>query len=160
MSLHLESPAFTPGEHLPQHYAHAPVGDDISPPLRWSKAPEGTRSFALICDDPDAPMEQPFVHWLLYGIPPQEQRLTEGDGPRFKQGRNDFDQLGWGGPLPPEGHGVHRYYFRLFALDTEIDLGNGASKDELMAAMEGHIIDKAETVGCFERRRQEQEVEE
>ena len=151
MTFSIESAAFKVGERIPERHAHPPVGEDVSPPLAWTDPPEGSKSFALICDDPDAPMAKPFVHWVLYRIPGSQRELSENEGTNHLQGRNDFDEVGWGGPLPPEGHGVHHYHFRLYAHDEDLDLEAGLDKDGLLKAIDGHVLGEAETVGTFER---------
>lgn len=158
--LTLTSAAFAEGERLPRVHAYSPEGDNVSPPLSWSGVPPGTKELALIVDDPDAPREEPWVHWLLYKIPagtaeiPRNAstatgRLTEPRGP--VEGQNDFGELGWGGPLPPEGHGTHHYHFKLYALDQELDAGEGAAEPDLLHAMEGHVLAQAELVGTYSR---------
>ena len=134
-------------------------GEDISPALQWSGAPEGTRSFALIVDDPDAPdpanPRMTWVHWVLYNMPPTADSLpqaaTEQDLPEgTMQGLNDWKKTGFGGPCPPIGE--HRYFFKLYALDTELSgLGNPAKAD-LEKAMKGHVLGKAELVGLYRRK--------
>lgn len=153
MALKLESPAFSPGGDIPRQYTCD--GPDLSPPLRWSDPPAGTQSLALICDDPDAPAGT-WVHWVLYRIPPSARELPEGipkqeelaDGSR--QGRNDFRKIGYGGPCPPRGP-KHRYYFRLYALDIVPDLPAGATKAQLLQAMDGHILAQGELMGRYGR---------
>lgn len=146
----LHSPVFENGRHIPALFTHD--GDNISPPLHWSGAPEDTQSFALIVDDPDAPSGI-FTHWVIYNLPAAMQALDrevpEGGryGSQALQGRNDFDGIGYGGPKPP--YGEHRYVFTLYALDTVLDLQQGISKDQLLEAMEGHILDKAQLVGLY-----------
>ena len=120
--LKLESPAF--GHHGEIPARHTGEGEDLAPELHWSGVPEGTRELALICHDPDAPRPQGFPHWLVYGIPPDAEGIPEGGG-RFTEGRNDFGNEGYNGPMPPEGHGRHHYYLWLYALDTEIAPGPG-----------------------------------
>jgi len=125
-----------------------------SPPLAWTSGPGGIKTFALICDDPDAPMGT-WVHWVLFNLPadiielrenvPPEKELESG----AKQGMNDFRKIGYGGPCPPGG--THRYYFKLYALGTEINLEAGASKSELLKAMEGHIRAESQLMGRYER---------
>lgn len=153
MSLRLDSSAFRAGEPIP---ARNSCDDrDLSPPLHWSGAPAGVRSFALICDDPDAPSGT-WVHWVIYDMPPERQELAEGvpalaelpDGAR--QGINDFKRTGYGGPCPPRGK-PHRYSFRLYALDTKLGLAVRARKQDLEAAMRGHALAEAELVGTFRR---------
>jgi len=153
MALKVESPAFSPGGDIPRQ--HTCDGPDLSPPLRWSEPPAGTQSLALICDDPDAPAGT-WVHWVLYRIPASARGLPEGvpkretlaDGSR--QGRNDFGKVGYGGPCPPRGP-KHRYFFKLYALDTVLDLPPGATKAELLKAMEGHVLAQGELMGRYGR---------
>ncbi len=145
----LTSDAFGQQERIPQKYTGE--GRDVSPPLRWSGVPDGASELALICDDPDAPMETPFVHWVLYRIPTSWDRLDEGSAQGATEGRNSFDRAGYGGPMPPEGHGTHHYHFRIYALDTEVDLDAGATKQELLEAMGEHIMDEGELVGTYSR---------
>ena len=152
MDIIIKSPAFVPGGKIPGKYTCD--GMDISPPLTWTSGPEGTKTFALICDDPDAPMGT-WVHWVLFNLPaditefrenvPPERELESG----AKQGMNDFRKIGYGGPCPPSG--THRYFFKLYALDTEINLEAGATKSELLRAMEGHILAEAQLMGRYER---------
>ena len=152
MDIKIKSPAFVPGGKIPGKYTCD--GMDISPPLAWTSGPEGTKTFALICDDPDAPMGT-WVHWVLFNLPadiielrenvPPERELESG----AKQGMNDFRKIGYGGPCPPGG--THRYYFKLYALDTEINLEAGATKSELLKAMEGHILAEGQLMGRYER---------
>lgn len=152
----ITSPAFAPGQAIPA--VHTCQGADVSPPLRWTAPPAGTRSLALIVDDPDAPdpaaPRMVFAHWLLYNLPPQAGALPEGvqatalpAGTRL--GTNDFRRLGYGGPCPPIGR--HRYVFKLVALDTVLpDLG-AASKAQLEQAMQGHVVATAELVGTYQK---------
>jgi Raf kinase inhibitor-like YbhB/YbcL family protein len=143
----LTSSAFSHGEPIPARYSCE--GENLSPPLSWSGWPEGTRSLALIVDDPDAPVGT-FTHWLAWGIDPEAGGLEEGEAPPV-EGRNDFGVTGYGGPCPPPGHGPHRYLFRLYALDSEVGLRAGASRQELERALEGHVLAVAELVGIYER---------
>lgn len=149
----IESPAFDRGEAIPRKYTAD--GADVSPPLRWSDAPEGTRSFALICEDPDAPAGN-WVHWVIYNIPASATQLQE-DVPKKEtlasgalQGKNDFRKIGYGGPSPPAGR-PHRYYFRLYALGATLDLGPGARKKDVERAMSGHILAQTELMGMYGR---------
>lgn len=153
-TLELTSTAFDAGGRIPRK--HTCDGEDVSPPLSWSGAPEGTARYALIVDDPDAPPKT-WVHWVLYGLPASEKGL-EADLPAepeldngAMQGTTDFDKVGWGGPCPPPGHGTHQYHFKLYALDAELDLEPKAAKPELESAMEGHIVGRGELVGLYER---------
>jgi len=148
----LESSAFGTEGTIPIKYSCD--GEDVSPPLSWQGAPEGTQSLALICDDPDAP-GMTFVHWLIYNIPAEGQQLPENVPNRERlesgalQGENNFGKVGYGGPCPPGG--THRYFFRLYALDGMLDLGAGISRDRLERAMEGHILAQAELMGRYSR---------
>lgn len=150
----LTSPAFEHDGDLPFKYTSD--GDDISPPFAWDGIPEGTRELVLICDDPDA-LEGVFTHWVVYGIDPDLKGLPE-DLPKetiveepvsVVQGLNEFDESGYTGPIPPddEGLGPHRYFFRLFALDIELDLPPGVTRGDLRQAAKGHVIGQAEIVG-------------
>jgi len=147
------SSAFLMGETIPVKYTG--MGKDISPPLSWSKAPDNTKSFAVICDDPDAPMGT-WVHWVFFNIPPATTNLAEGIPPKPKlpdgsiQGINDFRRNGYGGPMPPPGK-PHRYFFKVYALDTMLNLTPNAKKADLETAMEGHILARGELMGTFKR---------
>lgn len=146
----LRSKTFRNGAYIPR--AHSREGQDRSPPLDWQAPPEETRSLVLRVVDPDAP-DGPFTHWLLFDIPPETMGLEEGtSSPPGIQGRNDFEFLGWGGPLPPPKHGDHRYEFTLSALDVEtLGLAEGARRDEIEKAMEGHVLDEADLMGRYRR---------
>lgn len=147
------SPAFENGGIIPKRYTCE--GENLSPPLSWTGIPPEAKSLVLICDDPDAPRGT-FNHWLLYNIPPSVTTLPEGlpPLPSFPdgslQGFNSFGKIGYGGPCPPPGP-AHRYFFRLYALDKTLDLPPKARKDEVLKAMEGHILAVAETMGRFSR---------
>lgn len=156
----LESPAFAPGGRIPRRHAYRGEGDNVSPPLVWHGVPAAARELALLCDDPDAPTPRPWVHWLVYRIPPDAAGLPEAPARRAAaldrpagalQGKSSWDELGWGGPLPPRRHGTHRYVFRLCALDRTLELPAGATKEELLAAIEGHVLATAELVGTYSR---------
>ena len=143
----LESSAFENAQAIPSR--HSCEGEDVSPPLRWSNVPEGTRSLALIVDDPDA-LGGVFTHWTAWGLDPAAEGLGEGEvAPR--QGKNDFGTSGYRGPCPPPGHGRHRYVFRLYALDSEPELAASAAKTELEQAIAGHVLTTAELVAIYER---------
>jgi len=151
----LKTKAFQPSDAIPQNYTCD--GADVSPDLTWEGAPKETRSLALICDDPDAPVGT-FNHWVLYALPANLSGLPENlpkkdevDSPRCKQGTNDFGRVGYGGPCPPRGS-KHRYFFKLFALDTEIQISPKAKKQDLEAAMKGHILTSAELIGTYQRK--------
>jgi Raf kinase inhibitor-like YbhB/YbcL family protein len=143
----LSSEAFTHRGEIPRR--HTCEGDDVSPALSWSDPPPGTRSLALIVDDPDAPIGT-FTHWLVWNIDPAAGGLAEGES-GHAEGRNDFGAGGWSGPCPPHGHGVHRYFFRLHAVDTELDVGFRAGREQLEGALEGHVLATAELMGTFAR---------
>jgi len=151
MALTLQSDAFKDRGEIPE--AHAYNGDDRSPPLRWSGVPEKAKALALIMEDPDAPSGT-FVHWLAYNIPVTEKGLEEGMEHRGDktegtlQGQNDFGEVGYGGPKPPKGE-THRYVFKLFALDSRLELKPGVDKQTLEKAMQGHTLAQAELVGTF-----------
>jgi len=146
----VKSDAFAPGERIPCKYARE--GDDLSPPLSWSGAPAQTREFAILCDDPDAPRAEPWVHWVAYKIPSDRTTFSEGNAGGIREGKNDYGDMGYGGPMPPPGHGVHHYHFKVFALDKPVDLKPGATKRELLAAIKGHVLDEGELVGTYERK--------
>jgi Raf kinase inhibitor-like YbhB/YbcL family protein len=130
-------------------------GSDTSPALSWSAPPQGTQSFALILEDPDAP-RRTWVHWLLYDLPANERELPEGVPPEgqlpsgARQGRNDFGKIGYGGPCPPPGP-AHRYYFKLYALDKRLDLRAGATRAQVDRSMRGHIVAQADLMGRYRR---------
>lgn len=149
-AMKLTSTAFKAGDAIPRKYSGE--GEDISPPLAWTGAPEGAREFALVCDDPDAPTPKPWVHWVVYRLPAGTTALAEGDPGGALEGRNDFGRTGYGGPMPPKGHGTHRYHFRIYALDAPLALEAGATKEELLAAMKGHVLAEGELVGTYKRR--------
>lgn len=152
MAITITSTAFTEGSMIPQDYTCD--GEDISPPLAWSGVPDGTKSLALICDDPDAPMGT-WVHWVLFNIPAHIMELPTNISPEkiiqngAKHGINDFRKFGYGGPCPPGG--THRYYFKLYALDTEINVETGITKAQLLKAMEGHILAEGQLMGRYSR---------
>jgi len=152
MEIKITSPAFEAGGMIPPKYTCD--GANISPPLQWQGVPEGTKSLALINDDPDAPMGT-WVHWVVFNVGAEVAALAEHI-PTDKtlaggtmQGTNDFGKIGYGGPCPPRG--AHRYFFRIYALDTRLDLEAGARKSSLLKAMEGHILAQGELVGKYER---------
>jgi Raf kinase inhibitor-like YbhB/YbcL family protein len=144
----LTSPAFEPGMTIPKK--HTGEGKDVSPELKWASLPEGTRSLALICDDPDAPRDEPWVHWVIFNIDPKLDGLPEGYAGAV-QGTTDFGRPGYGGPMPPPGSGIHRYYFKLYALSGPVDLNKEATKKDLLKAMEGKTMGTAELVGTYQR---------
>ena len=151
--MRLNSTAFGNGDAIPSQYTG--VGEDISPALSWTGAPAGTKEFAVICHDPDAPLVTPggtygFVHWVLYNIPDSISALGEGSG-EFTNGKNDFGNVAYGGPMPPVGHGEHRYYFWVLALDEETKLEAGLTLWQLLARIEPNLIGMNRLVGTFER---------
>ena len=148
MTLVLVSSAFLAGASIPVEFTCD--GRNQPPPLSWSGAPEGTRTFALIVDDPDAPSGT-FVHWVLFNIPGTATAPPQGAGSAV-QGRNDFGKTGYGGPCPPPGK-PHRYFFKLHALDGPLALKAGATKADVERAMQGHVLATAELVGSYLRRR-------
>lgn len=161
--LQLSSSAFENNARIADR--HTAEGDDVSPPLAWSSAPDGTMSFALICDDPDAPSEdgldEPWVHWVVYNIPATVTDLPEGLSkdadpaaiPGVRQGLNSWlrDNVGYRGPAPPSGSGKHRYFFKLYALDQMLQLNSDATKEDLVDEMSGHVLAEGELIGIFER---------
>jgi Raf kinase inhibitor-like YbhB/YbcL family protein len=151
MAFQLTSPAFAPGGKIPRKYTGE--GENISPPLAWLDPPTGTTQFALVVDDPDAPMAQPFVHWVHYQIPGSDHALGEGDQEIGVDGQNGKRERGWTGPMPPPGHGVHHYHFRLFALANEVPMDPGATKSELLVAIRDQTLGQAELIGTYERAR-------
>jgi Raf kinase inhibitor-like YbhB/YbcL family protein len=151
MKFHVRSPLVDAGQRVQAVYTCD--GQDVPPPLAWGHLPEGTRSMALVMDDPDAPGGT-FTHWLLWDIRPvSEPREPVDVSGRGVAGRNDFQGIGYGGPCPPPKHGPHRYRIWLHALDIDsLGLKEGASRDDLERAMRGHIIERAELIGQYERR--------
>ena len=152
-TLTVRSSAFEQEQMIPRRYTAD--GPDVSPPLEWSDVPPGTASLAVICDDPDAPMGT-WVHWVLYNLPADTHSVPE-DVPAIEtlpngaaQGMTDFGRVGYGGPAPPSG--VHRYFFRVYALDIRADLPPGATRHELDQAMRGHILAQGELMGRYSRR--------
>lgn len=152
MAIKVKSPAFEEGGMIPEKYTCD--GPDISPALEWEGVPAGSKTLALICDDPDAPMGT-WVHWVIYNIPANTAKLDE-DIPPLKelpsgtlQGINDFRRIGYGGPCPPGG--THRYFFKIYALDTELKLEAGASKSQLLKSMDGHILAQGQLMGKYRR---------
>jgi len=152
MKLDIKSTAFGEGNSIPKQYTCD--GADISPQLSWSQPPEGTGSMVLICDDPDAPMGT-WVHWVLYGLSPDTLEISENipDDREVlggaKHGVNDFHKYGYGGPCPPGG--THRYFFKLYAVDTEVNLNPGATKDEVLDAIKGHVLAEGQLMGRYSR---------
>ncbi len=158
VTMKLSSPSFQHNQRIPKQFTGE--GVDISPALQWEGAPAGTKSFALICDDPDAlsVAGKVWVHWVIWNIPPTATGLPENVEKKemvlggARQGLNTWPRLGYNGPMPPPGHGVHHYHFRLYALDTMLELPAKSTKPQLEAAMQGHILAQAELIGTYERR--------
>ncbi len=157
MSITLQSAAFAGGASIPRR--HTGDGEDLSPPLSWEGLPAATRELAMIVNDPDAPTTEPWVHWVIYKLPATQEGLMEGVPPMTRpkaplgsiQGRNSWDSLGYQGPAPPKGHGMHRYVFRLYALDRGLELPEGLDKAGLLKAMKGHILAQGELMGTYQR---------
>jgi hypothetical protein len=153
MAISVSSSAFQEGGMIPAKYTCD--GEDASPPLKWTGVPEGTKSLALISDDPDAPMGT-WVHWVMWNVPPSAGELSENVSPKpelpdgSRQGISDFRRPGYGGPCPPSG--VHRYYFKIYALDTMLDLPSSTRKADLLKAMKGHILAEGQLMGKYSRR--------
>ena len=152
MAITITSSVFSEEGMIPKKYTCD--AEDISPDLKWSGVPQGAKSLALICDDPDAPVGT-WVHWVLFNIPADVTMLPAGIPPDAtlqngaRHGKNDFRKLGYGGPCPPGG--THRYYFKLYALDTALNLESGSTKAQLLAAMEGHILAEGQLMGKYKR---------
>ncbi len=153
MSFTLTSSAFKDGETIPEQYSCE--GADVSPPLHWSIPPAGTCSYAIIVDDPDAPVGT-WVHWVIYNLPLDLHGIAEGIPTKEKvldgafQGLNDFKRVGYGGPCPPPGKS-HRYFFKLYALDKVLDLKSRATKSQVLDACKGHILAEAKLMGRYGR---------
>jgi Raf kinase inhibitor-like YbhB/YbcL family protein len=155
-TLKIKSPAFADGDTMPVKFTCD--GDDVSPKLEWSGVPDGAKSLALICDDPDAPMGT-WVHWVMFNLPPEMTKINEKYAPSrgisenndgIIDGINDFRCPGYNGPCPPKGP-AHRYFFKLYALDTVLNLKTGASKTDVEKAMSGHILGQTELIGKYQR---------
>lgn len=151
-SMQLTSSAFSDGNAVPEQ--HTGEGIDVSPALAWQDAPEGTKSFAVICHDPDAPLVSPgtygYVHWVLYNIPEDISGLDEGvQG--YTSGNSDFGTPGYGGPMPPPGHGLHHYFFWLLALDIGPELPSGLNMWQLLEKVEPNVIGMNRLVGTYQR---------
>jgi Raf kinase inhibitor-like YbhB/YbcL family protein len=144
--LKIRTPAFGNHERIPQR--HAREGEDVAPPLEWSGVPEGTKAFAVVVHDPDAPLVDGFTHWVAYGIPGEATGLPEGGGEAVS-GSNSFGEVGYGGPAPPPGHGPHHYYFWLYALDEDLGLEPGLDRRALLERIEDHVIEQARLVGTY-----------
>ncbi len=157
MTLSIESPAFGNNAVIPQRFSGD--GEDVSPQLSWSGIPNGAKELALIMDDPDAPTPEPWVHWVIYKIQLDADSLAENIAKTATpatpagalQGKNSWGNVGYGGPAPPPGHGVHHYHFKLYALDAALNVSSGLTKAALLSAMEGHIMTQGELVGTYQR---------
>ena len=153
MALEIKSPDFAAGGTIPRQFTCD--GEDRSPALEWNAPPQGTKSFALIGDDPDAPVGT-WVHWVVFDLPasargiPQNFPKTEQSADGARQGRNDFKKIGYGGPCPPPGK-PHRYFFKVYALDTQLNLQAGSSKKDVEKAMQGHVLAQGEYMGRYGR---------
>lgn len=158
MTIRLRSFAFPAGGVIPRQYTDD--GSNTTPEIAWTELPPNAKELALICEDPDAPRPEPWVHWVIYKIPVSMERLPENiskvEHPKEMkgalQGKNSWNSIGYRGPSPPSGKGVHHYHFRLYALDAPIDAGPGYTKDELLKALSSHIIAQGDLVGTYERR--------
>lgn len=161
MRFQLTSSAFKHDQPIARKFTGE--GDDVSPPLAWEGTPTDAQEFALICDDPDAPTAEPWVHWVIYGIAADTPSLAEGvpagqaelkKPVAARQGKNSWTSgttIGYRGPMPPPGHGTHHYHFKLFALDRKLDLPPSATKDDLLSAMKDHVLAEAELIGTYAR---------
>ena len=158
MSIHVSTPDFKPGDRIPTQFTGE--GKDTSPALNWTGLPPGTREIAVIVEDPDAPRPVPFVHWVIYKIPADATGLPAGVPATATlqslkgamQGINDFPKTGYGGPMPPKGHGPHHYHFIVYALDAPLNVSPGLDANGLRAAMKGHLLGEGELVGVYERK--------
>jgi len=146
--LAVSSSAFEPHAEIPAR--HRADGENVAPPLHWTGVPAGTQSFALVMHDPDAPLVDGFTHWVAYGIPADASGLPEGGGDAIA-GVHSRGESGYTGPAPPPGHGLHHYYFWIYALDVDPGLEPGLDRRELVARIEDHVIEQARVVGTFER---------
>lgn len=150
--MQVTTPAFEPHGAIPAR--HSGEGDDLSPALCWTGAPAGTKAYAVICHDPDAPLVTPgtygFVHWVLYDLPGSIDGLDEGTS-AGTAGVNDFGNSGYGGPMPPEGHGLHHYYFWVLALDRSLDLAPGLTMWQFLEQAEPHILGMNRLIGTYKR---------
>jgi Raf kinase inhibitor-like YbhB/YbcL family protein len=159
MAIELTSTAFEHGQPIPPKYTGE--GADVSPPISWSGLPEGTQELALICDDPDAPTAEPWVHWLIYKIPATLTGLPEGIEGRARlkepagvlQGQNSWpsQNIGYRGPMPPPGHGTHRYFFRLYALEAKPVIAAGVEKRVLVEEIKDHVLGEGILIGTYQR---------
>jgi Raf kinase inhibitor-like YbhB/YbcL family protein len=165
MTIKITSSAFQEGQRIPKQYTGE--GADLSPPLRWSDVPDEAKELLLICDDPDAPTDEPWVHWVIYKIPANVTSLKEGiprktrltDPPGTLQGKNSWpnsktavpENIGYRGPMPPTGHGTHHYYFKLYALEAKLSAEAGMDKNSILKEIEGHVIAEGQLMGTYSR---------
>jgi Raf kinase inhibitor-like YbhB/YbcL family protein len=155
-TIRVESDAFADGAPLPRRFAQE--GGDVSPPLRWSNVPPGTRELAVLCEDPDAPAPKPYAHWVVCGLMPSVTSLPENvekvvspRDERMEQGTNSAQRVGYVGAAPPPGHGLHHYHFQVFALDVPLRFEHPPTRDELVEAMSSHVLAYGEVVATYER---------
>lgn len=146
-ALRITSPDFEPGTRIPAR--HTADGENIAPALRFEAIPSATLSLAAVCHDPDAPATHGFDHWVIYNIEPDQVELGRGGDRHATDGKNSFGTLGYRGPAPPPGHGVHHYYFHLYALDNRLDAAVGITRRELLDLIDIHIIEQARLVGTY-----------
>jgi Raf kinase inhibitor-like YbhB/YbcL family protein len=147
--LTVTSPDFASGGPIPKRHAKQPEGENAVPKIRWTGVPDGTKEIVLICDDPDAPSPQPWVHWVVAKIPPNATEVSRADG--IVEGKNSWKETGWGGPLPPPGSGKHRYRFTVYASDLATKLTSSSTKDDALAAIRGHVRAEGMLQGTYER---------
>jgi Raf kinase inhibitor-like YbhB/YbcL family protein len=148
-ALRITSPDFEHGARLPER--HTADGDDVAPRLQFDAVPSAALSLAVVCHDPDAPLTYGFDHWVIYNLRPDRTELGQGPEPPATEGRNTFGTLGYQGPAPPPGHGVHNYYFHLYALDARLDATGGLTRRELLELIDPLIIEQARLVGTYSR---------
>jgi Raf kinase inhibitor-like YbhB/YbcL family protein len=146
-ALSISSPDFEPEGRIPER--HTSFGEDVPPELRFDAIPSPTLSLAVVCHDPDAPLTHGFDHWVIYNLEPDQLDLGRGGDRRATEGTNSFGTLGYRGPAPPPGHGLHHYYFHLYALDTRLDATGGITRGELLDLIDDHIIEQARVVGTY-----------
>jgi Raf kinase inhibitor-like YbhB/YbcL family protein len=145
--LKITSPAFASHKRIPDR--HASTGEDLAPELSWTGVPSGTKAFAIVVHDPDAPLVDGFTHWVAYGIAGDAEGLPEGGG-EVRHGQNSMGEPRYMGPAPPPGHGTHHYYFWVYALDEDLDLEPGLDRRALLERIEDHVIEQARLIGTFE----------
>jgi len=159
MAIEVTSTAFAQGQPIPPK--HSGEGADVSPPISWSGLPENAQELVLICDDPDAPTAEPWVHWVIYKIPAALTGLPEGIERKARlkepagvlQGKNSWpsQNVGYRGPMPPPGHGTHRYFFRLYALEAKLVVSPGMDKKGLLEEIKGHVLEEGQLMGTYRR---------